>query len=367
MLREGNTMKIGVIGCGQIADAHLQQIRRIADAKTVAVCDLNRHLAEQAALRFQVEKYYTDVELMIRETKPDVIHITTPPASHYPLAKMILNHGIHIYMEKPFTVDYKEAEEIVDLARENGCEICAGHSHAFDPSYLKLVEAYEAGKFGELVHLNAGMGYGLSGPFGKVMMTDPTHWVHKLPGGIPQNNMSHPVSLILGVMKESNIRVHAHGYKWREQRYHDARDAFWDEIRVSLYGASSSANIVFSAKIKPLELYLDIFGSKSIGRLNWYARMLTFDGGASFPGPFEKVQWSRSAFKSAKSAYKTNLRNLFKSNLHYFDGMKNLIESFYNAIRQGGEMPLPMSEALRATKIIDDIFTQLNLTVKENG
>jgi len=353
-------MKIAVVGCGQIADAHLQQIKRIENAEAVAVCDLNRHLAEQAAKRFGISDYYTDIEQMIKETKPDVINITTPPASHYPIAKLILKYGIHIYMEKPFTVDLQEAQELVELAHKNGCEICAGHSSAFDPSFLRLVEAFESGKFGELVHLNAGMGYGLSGPFGKVMMSDPSHWVHKLPGGIPHNNISHPLSLIMGVMKEREIQVNAKGFKWRPHRFHDLRDVFSDELRISLYGKSITANIVFSARIRPLELYLDVFGTKCIGRLNIYARTLTFDEGATFPGPFEKVQWSRKALINAKSEFRMNLKNLFKSNIHYFDGMKNLMERFFKAIEHGGEVPVPMSEALWTTGIIDEIFKQIN-------
>ena len=349
-------MRVAIIGCGQIADAHLQQVQRIDCAETVAVVDLNRHLAEQAAKRFQVRHWFTDIEQMIKEIQPDVIHITTPPNTHYALAKIILKYGIHIYMEKPFTSNLAEAEEIVELAEKKGCQICAGHSSAFDPSYLKLVDAFEKGRFGQIVHLNAGMGYGLDGPFGKVMMSDPKHWVHKLAGGIPHNNISHPVSLIMGVMKEENLQVHARGYKFREERYNDIRDNFYDELRITIYGEQSTANIVFSAKIRPLELYIDVFGTESIARLNIYARTLAFDKGASLPGPFEKVHWARNYYKAAKNEYRTNLKNLFRSNIHYFDGMKNLTERFYRAIEKGTEIPVPMSEALRATKIIDDIF-----------
>ena len=53
-------------------------------------------------------------------------------------------------------------------------------------------------------------------------------------------------------------------------------------------------------------------------------------------------------------------KNLAKSNIHYFEGMKNLIERFYNSINTGSEMPISMDEALRATRIIDDIFTEVN-------
>jgi len=353
-------MRVGIVGCGQIADAHLQQIKRIDNAETVAVCDLNKHLAEQSAIRFQINNFYTDVELLIKETKPDVIHITTPPTSHYALAKIILKYGIHIYMEKPFTVNLQEAKDIVELAKKKGCQICAGHSIAFDPSYLRLISAFKNGRLGELVHMNAGMGYGLKGPFGKVMMSDPNHWVHKLPGGIPHNNISHPVSLIMGIMKEKQVKVLARGYKWRKEKYGDERDKFYDELRVLLSGESSTASITFSSKIRPLELYLDVFGTKCIARLNIYARTLTFDTGATLPGPFEKVNWARNYFKEAKKEYKANLKNLVKSNIYYFDGMKNLIEQFYISINKGDEMPITMDQTLLETKIIDDIFREVN-------
>lgn len=346
-----------MIGCGQIADAHLQQIQRIQGANAVAVCDLNRHMAEQAARRFQIDGWFTDVEEMIKEKNLDVVHITTPPASHAFLAKVAIKYGLHIYMEKPFTTNLAEAEEIVDLAREMGCQICAGHSSAFDPSFLGLVQAFEDGQLGELVHLNAGMGYGLGGPFGKVMMSEAGHWVHDLPGGIPHNNISHPVSLILGLWKPTeDLKVTARGFKWREERFGDRRDDFFDELRISIMGDHCSANIVFSAKIRPLELYLDTFGTEAIARLNLYSRTLAFDRGASLPGPFEKVNWSRNYYKEAQRGYRKNLKNLFKSNIHYFDGMKNLMEGLYHSIETGAEIPIPMEEALRATRIIDEIF-----------
>lgn len=354
-------MRVGIVGCGQIADAHLQQIQRIEGAETVAVVDLNRHLAEQAAKRFQVESWFTDIEQMIKEAKPDVIHITTPPNSHYTLAKIILKHGLHIYMEKPFTTNLAEAKEIVELAGKKGCQICVGYSYAFDPSYLKLVDAYKKGRLGQVVHMNATMGYGLGGPFGKVMMSDPKHWVHKLPGGIPQNNISHPISLIMGIVKEENFTVHAKGYKFREERYNDIRDEFFDELRISLYGEKISANILFSAKIKPVGIYLDVYGTEAMAHYNLYARTLIFNKGASLPGPFEKVHWARNYYKEAKREYKTNLKNLIRANLHYFDGMKILTERFYKAIQNGTELPVPMSEAVEETKIIEDIFQQVKI------
>ena len=106
-------MKIAIIGCGQIADAHISEAQKIAGVEVAAVMDLNIHMAEQAAVRFGVPGVYTDAEAMLREVRPEVVHVTTPPASHLPLGRLALEHGAHVYLEKPFTVDAAEAEELV--------------------------------------------------------------------------------------------------------------------------------------------------------------------------------------------------------------------------------------------------------------
>lgn len=358
---KGKLMKIGVIGCGQIADAHFQEIKRIPGAEVIAVCDLNKHLAEQAGKRFEIKGIYTDITKMIKDNKPDVVHITTPPTTHYNLGKIVLEFGCHIYMEKPFTNNLQEAEEIVTIAKNKGLEVCVGHNSAFDPSYLRLIEYFKKGKIGNIIHLNSGMGYGLGGPFGKVMMGDPNHWVHSLPGGIPQNNISHPVSLILGLISDDNIEVMAKGFRKREEKYGDKRDDFFDEIRVAMFSENSTANLVFSAQIQPLQLYIDAFGDAGIARLNVNSRSLTINTGATLPGPFAKVQWSRKDLREAKREFRLNLKNLVKSNIYFFDGMKILFERFYDALNGKAKMPIPMGETLRATKVIDDIFIQCKL------
>ena len=86
-------LRIALIGCGQIADAHLQELRKIDRATVVAVCDRHVDLARQAAARFEVDRYYDDAATMLRELKPDVVHITTPAQTHAPLAMQALQAG----------------------------------------------------------------------------------------------------------------------------------------------------------------------------------------------------------------------------------------------------------------------------------
>ena len=110
-------LRVGLVGCGQIADAHLQQIRRIASADIVAVCDVEPLLARQAAERFSVPQQYTSIAEMIDRGQPEVVHVTTPVHTHAAIAKELLTAGVHVYVEKPFTVDVAEAGEVLEVAR----------------------------------------------------------------------------------------------------------------------------------------------------------------------------------------------------------------------------------------------------------
>src|SRR5215471_3256778 len=112
----GNRLRTALVGCGQIADAHLQELRRVPTASVVAVCDLQIDLARQAAERFGVPLIFADVSTMLEKTRPDVVHITTPPHSHCALALQCLDARAHVYVEKPFTVDAREAVDVIAAA-----------------------------------------------------------------------------------------------------------------------------------------------------------------------------------------------------------------------------------------------------------
>lgn len=351
-------MKIAIIGCGQIADAHIQEARKIPGVDVVAVCDLSDHMAHQAALRFGIPRFYTRTDTMLKEARPDVVHVTTPPGTHLPIGRIALESGAHVYMEKPFTATLAEAEELIDIAARTGKLVCVGHSNAFDGAFLRMKQLHERGKLGKIVHLDAVMGYDLTGAFGSVFMGDPTLWVHKLPGGLPQNNISHPLSLILAFLKDERPEIQARGFRWRKERYGDQRDLFFDELRVIIAGKEVTANLLFSCRARPVQLSLVAHGTRRQAVVSLDARTLRLVEGASMPGPFRKVEWAYRDAKEAAGEFRRHIGNLLFARLHYFDGMNELFRRFYLAIQGKGEMPIPMSEALRTTAIMDEIFRQ---------
>ena len=89
-------LKVAIVGCGKIADAHASQIQRISGCEIVGVCDTEPLMAKQLVERFQIKKQCTDLAKLLDEARPDVVHITTPPESHFKIASFCLDRGCHV-------------------------------------------------------------------------------------------------------------------------------------------------------------------------------------------------------------------------------------------------------------------------------
>src|SRR5215813_5345403 len=116
-------LKAAIIGCGKIADSHASQILRIPGAEIVAVCDNEPLMARQLMDRFPVRRGFTDLEELILEAKPDVVHITTPPQGHFTIAKACLERGCHVYVEKPFSLNEDDTRRLINYADERNLKI----------------------------------------------------------------------------------------------------------------------------------------------------------------------------------------------------------------------------------------------------
>src|SRR5262245_20727774 len=124
-------LKAAIVGCGKIADAHAFWIQKVDGCEIVGVCDREPLMARQLYDRFPVRQYFHDVADLLATARPDVIHITTSPESHFDLAKYCLEQGAHIYVEKPFTVDAGQAHSLVRLAEKKELKLTVGHNEQF--------------------------------------------------------------------------------------------------------------------------------------------------------------------------------------------------------------------------------------------
>ncbi|HEX4209464.1 MAG TPA: Gfo/Idh/MocA family oxidoreductase [Candidatus Binataceae bacterium] len=141
----------GVIsGFGEVAaQAHLPGWRARNDVSLRAIHDpvaARRHLAINFGFNLRV---YDDLALMLDGESPDFVDITSPPAFHAEAARLALEAGAHVLVEKPLCLDTTEFERLVALARAQSRVLMCAHNWQFAPAYIKAQELITAGRIGD--------------------------------------------------------------------------------------------------------------------------------------------------------------------------------------------------------------------------
>jgi predicted dehydrogenase len=352
-------LKIAIVGCGQIADAHVSEVAKLPDARVVAVCDLEPLMAEQLAVRFGVPGHYSDFGELLARERPDVVHICTPPQSHLRLAEMAVDAGCHLVVEKPFALTYEDSLALVNCADRGGRKLTIGHTTQFDPVAEDTRRLIEAGALGEVVHVDSFFGYDLAGPFGTFILGSPDHWVHKLPGKLFQNNINHLLHKITEFVEDERPEIHALAWRRRSRSLGDVRDQLLDELRVTIRGSKVSAFANFSSHIKPFQIFARIYGTRDTAHVDYVGRTVTLASTPAFPGAVGRLAAGFSHAYRYALAGTTNLQRFATADFHYFAGLKTLFEKFYACIRDGGPVPIPMRDVLRIAWMMDEIFRQI--------
>jgi predicted dehydrogenase len=357
-------LKVAIVGCGKIADAHVAQIQRLKDCKIVAVCDREPLMAKQLCDRFPIERNFTDPTEMLRSSHPDVVHITTPPEGHFELARLCLEHGVNVYVEKPFVAYAQQAQKLIDLAESKGLKLTAGHNCQFTPAARRMRELVSGGYLGgNVVHIESHFGYNLADPsYARALLGDKQHWVRRLPGKLLQNIISHGIAGIAEFLTTDNPQVIAHGFVSPVLKSIGETEIV-DELRVIISEEErTTAYFTFSSQMKPSIHELRVYGSKNglvVDQDHDILLKLRGDKYKSYADKFiPPAQFAKQYLGNLLSNTKLFLNNDF----HMDAGMKHLMEAFYNSIREDTPVPIPYREILLTTRIMDDIFNQLTTT-----
>lgn len=355
-------LKIGIIGCGKIADAHAAQIQRICDCEIVGVCDRELLMAKQLYERFPIRGYYTEVADLLTKARPDVVHITTPPQGHFDLAAICLRHGCHVYVEKPFTVRSHEARELIELAEAKGCKLTVGHNDQFSHVARRMRSLVAGGYLGgSPVHMESCYTYDLQDPaYARALLGDKRHWVRRLPGKLLQNIISHGIARIAEFLPGEQVTVVAQGFTSRVLRAIGETEIS-DELRVMIRGEEgTTAYFTFSSQMKPSIHEFRIYGPKNGLVLDQDHEILIRLWGAKYKSYADKfIPPVEFAWQNLRAAGQ-NLRLFLDRDFHVDSGIKYLIESFYTSIRKDGPVPIPYREILLTACIMEEIFVQLD-------
>jgi predicted dehydrogenase len=354
-------LKVAIVGCGKIADAHVSAIQTIKGCHIVGVCDREELMARQLYERFAVGSYFSDLTVLLDKVRPDVVHITTPPQSHYPVAKQCLERGCHVYVEKPFTLDVREAVALLNLAETEGLKVTAGHDDQFSHVARRLRTLVQDGYLGgPPLHMESYYCYQLTGAYVKALLGDRQHWVRKLPGQLLQNIVSHGVARIAEYMQTESPDVVAYGFTSPYLRSL-GEDKIVDELRVIISeDKRTTAYFTFSSQMRPDLHQFRVYGSRNGLILDEDNQTLIRLRGKRFVSYAEKFIPPVTFSKEYLGNLAHNVRLFLARDFHMKSGMKFLIKSFYRSITDGAPLLLPYREILLTTGIMESIFEQVS-------
>ncbi|HXB59460.1 MAG TPA: Gfo/Idh/MocA family oxidoreductase [Candidatus Acidoferrales bacterium] len=356
-----NALRIAIIGCGKIADQHIAAIRRIPGCEVVAACDREELMARQLAERFKVAGVFSDAQQMLKTVSPDVVHITTPPQGHFALAKQCLEAGSNVYLEKPFTVTAPEAEELIRFAKKSGLKITAGHNLQFTLEALEMRRLVQQGFIGgKPVHVESHYFYSLDdtayvGP----LLGNRNHWVRRLPGQLFHNVASHGIARLAEFLDDDLVQITASAHQSPQLSGLGGQEVL-DELRVMIRDRTgTTAYFCFSTQLRPGLNGLRVCGSKNslvLDATNGTVIRLENKSCKSYLTYFlPPLRLARQHFRNAW----TNITDFMRGRLHQDSGMKELIEQFYQSIRNQTAPPIPYREILLTARIMDEVFAQI--------
>ena len=147
--------RVGIIGCGRIAQFHGMPARAQECADVVACCDIRPSAAKERAKLFGCKKIYTDYEEMIRKEKLDVVHVCLPHYLHAPVSIRAMELGCHVLTEKPMAISMKQAEEMVKTAKKTGKILGVIFQNRYNAGAQLVKRAIDSGMLGDVLAARA--------------------------------------------------------------------------------------------------------------------------------------------------------------------------------------------------------------------
>lgn len=344
-------LKVGIIGTGWIAEAHVESYKNMPDVEIVAGADLIPGKAEAFFKRLGIEnvQVFESHKEMLNSVELDAVSVCTYNATHAECAIDALNKGVHVMLEKPMCVTTEEAVEIMKAEKKSGKVISIGFQPRFDPNMKKIKQIVESGELGDIYYIQTGGGRrrGIPTPFGTSFIEKDKATLGAL-GDIGCYSLDMVLNAI-GYPKPLTVTGYKSGFFGKRPENYPAHPEY-----ASIFGVDD-----FAAAFVRLEggIVLDF-------RIAWAMNIdtpgdtiiLGTKGGLRIPST---ECWNGSVGGALKiyhevagSQVETEIPIIKDNGPSLFD---RKIRSFLDAIKNGGTAPVPTSQILYNQAIIDGI------------
>lgn len=200
--------KIGVVGLGAIAkNMHLPILSSFADVEIVAVSEVDVQRGRDTVKKWGIESVYSDFNQMYAEARPDGVFICLPNSLHYRAVRAALEHGIHVFCEKPMGLNSDGAYELVALSKKQGLKLAVGYNRRLEANFVRTRKVVESLKLGRILQFHAAIVN--PGPYASWIPS--SDWFFKDRYGVLFDTGSHLVDLITYILDDEIVEVAANG------------------------------------------------------------------------------------------------------------------------------------------------------------
>lgn len=348
-------LKGALIGCGAIAREHLMALAQLKNVEVVGLCDLSAARAEATAERFGIKKWHTDYQQMLLETAPDLVHITTPPSSHFAIASACLNAKLNVICEKPITVDYAEFSALRELAKRNGCVLMENQQLRFHSSVLRIQELISSGELGDVldVQVFVAVNSGTSSPYAD---RNAPHFSLALRGGIIGDFLPH-IAYLTHIFTGSVLDLRT---VWTKRNADSPLPS--DEFRALVKGERATGYVAFTGNGQPGGFWVSVTGTRMRAEANLFeSPRISFrrfrPGEPALMSLADGIIEARDTLKGTVGAFWKKLGGVGS-----YDGLSQIIERTYHAVEMREQQPVPLEEIAEVARLVDR-FTQSDLSL----
>jgi len=155
-------VKVAVIGLGKMGISHLSMVRALPGVEVVGIVDSTGYLLG-VLKKYTGLNTYPSIAKLLEKERPDAAVVATPSRLHYPMVRQLLEAGVSVFCEKPFTLSGSDGDELVELARSRGLVTQVGYHNRFVGAFAEVKRLLAAGAIGEVTH-------GLAEAYGPVVL-----------------------------------------------------------------------------------------------------------------------------------------------------------------------------------------------------
>lgn len=336
-----------LIGCGGIARRHLAALADLRDVEVAAVCDLSKARAEATAERFGISRWYSSHEKLLCEINPSLVHITTPPSSHFPIAKACLAAGLNVFCEKPITTNYQEFKELKKLATGNSCILLENHNFQFHSSVRHICDLLRSGKLGDVVDVQISLSVDLVGPDNPFVDRNVPHYGLALRGGAIGDFLTH-IAYLTYMFTGSIIDMRT---IWGKRLKDSPLPA--DQFLAIIKGECATAHVAFNGNARPYGFWIRVTGTQMYAEANLFEPpRLTLrklrNGQPAIGTLVDGIAKSRDVLLGVVAAFWRKL-----GGISAYDGLPELISQIYRTMGSHESPPISLAEIDEVARIVD--------------